>query len=177
MPPCYTTDNGDALKINAYAGILFAVKLEKIVMATSENEAAIRTLQDNFIAAVNAGDVDAIMKNYVPDKSLVVFDVVPRNEYLGADAYRAAWEDFYTHYKGKPLFSLLEVGITVDGNLAFGYNFINLKGTDSLDHPVDRTMRVTTGYRKIGGNWLIAQEHISVPVDFATGKAVPVKNV
>jgi ketosteroid isomerase-like protein len=36
-------------------------------------------------------------------------------------------------------------------------------------------VRVTAGYRKIGGNWLIAQEHISVPVDFATGKAVPFK--
>jgi hypothetical protein len=27
-------------------------------------------------------------------------------------------------------------------------------------------------YAYLGGNWMIAQERISVPVDFATGKAV-----
>jgi ketosteroid isomerase-like protein len=39
-------------------------------------------------------------------------------------------------------------------------------------HPIDRPVRVTDGYRKIAGNWLIALEHVSVPVDLATGKAV-----
>ena len=43
----------------------------------ADNEAAIRTLEDRFAAAFNAGDINAMMKNYVPDKSLVVFDVVP----------------------------------------------------------------------------------------------------
>jgi ketosteroid isomerase-like protein len=32
-------------------------------------------------------------------------------------------------------------------------------------------VRVTDGYRKIAGKWLIALEHISVPVDLKTGKA------
>jgi hypothetical protein len=27
------------------------------------------------------------------------------------------------------------------------------------------------GYRKIGNNWFIAHEHVSVPVDLQTGKA------
>jgi hypothetical protein len=33
------------------------------------------------------------------------------------------------------------------------------------------TVRVTDGYRKINGKWLITQEHVSVPVDLETGKA------
>jgi ketosteroid isomerase-like protein len=36
--------------------------------------------------------------------------------------------------------------------------------------PIDMVVRVTDGYRKVDGNWLIAHEHVSVPVDFATGK-------
>jgi hypothetical protein len=36
----------------------------------SEDEAAIRALEDKFAAAFNAGAVDAMMKNYIPDKSL-----------------------------------------------------------------------------------------------------------
>jgi ketosteroid isomerase-like protein len=36
--------------------------------------------------------------------------------------------------------------------------------------PIDLTVRDTAAYRKIGGNWLVVHEHISVPVDLATGK-------
>jgi hypothetical protein len=48
-----------------------------VAAAAPDDEAAIRALEDRFTAAVNAGDVDAIMKSYVADESLVVFDVVP----------------------------------------------------------------------------------------------------
>jgi ketosteroid isomerase-like protein len=138
----------------------------------SSDEAAIRALQDKFAAAVNAGDVDAIMKSYVPDKSLVVFDVVPRKEHLGADAYRNGWMDFFSRFKGMPKLTINDLGITVDRNVGFGHSFMNVMGTDLQGRSVDRIVRVTAGYRKIGGNWLIVHEHISVPVDFATGKLV-----
>jgi hypothetical protein len=36
---------------------------------------------------------------------------------------------------------------------------------------MDLILRVTDGYANFKGNWLIAHEHISVPVDLATGKA------
>ncbi len=34
-------------------------------------------------------------------------------------------------------------------------------------------VRVSDVYRKIDGKWLIVQEHVSVPIDFTTGKPVP----
>ena len=142
--------------------------------ATALNDtAAIRALEDKFIAAFNAGDIDGIMKNYTPDESLVVFDVVPRKEYLGANAYRKDWEDFFSHFKGTPKIAITDLGITVDGNLGFSHSFQHVTGIDLQGHPVDRTVRVTDGYRKIGGNWFIVLEHVSVPVDLKTGKAVP----
>ena len=36
--------------------------------------------------------------------------------------------------------------------------------------PGEITVRVSDVYRKIGGKWLIVQEHVSVPVDLATAK-------
>jgi ketosteroid isomerase-like protein len=138
----------------------------------TNDEAAIRVLEEKFVAAFNAGDIDAIMKNYIPDKSLVVFDVVPRKEYYGADAYRKDWEDFFSHFDGKPKITITELGITVDGNIGFGHSIQHVTGTGVEGHPIDRTVRVTNGYRKIGDNWLIALEHVSVPVDMRTGKAV-----
>ena len=133
-------------------------------------EAAIKALEDKFAAAFNAGDIDAMMKNYISDESLVVFDVVPRKEYLGADAYRRDWAEFFTHFKDKPKITITNLGITADGNVGFSHSFQRVTGTDMQGHPVDRTVRVTDGYRKIDGKWLIVLEHISLPVDLKTGK-------
>ena len=33
-------------------------------------------------------------------------------------------------------------------------------------------LRYTEGLKKIGGQWRVVHEHISVPADMATGKAV-----
>lgn len=145
--------------------------MEKIIAAASEDEAAIRTLEDRFTAAFNAGDIDAMMKCYIADKSLVVFDVVPRKQYPGADAYRADWTEFFTHFRGTPKIAITDLGITADGNLGFSHSFQHVTGIDKTGHPVDHRVRVTDGYRKIAGKWLIVLEHISVPVDLKTGRA------
>jgi ketosteroid isomerase-like protein len=144
------------------------------VTAASNEEAAIRALAGRFVEAFNAGDIDAIMKNYIWDESLVVFDIVPRKQYLGADAYREAWVDMFSRFEDNPQIAIAKHGIEVDGNVAFGHCFMHVTGIDKQGHAVDRWVRVTNGYRKIGGNWLIVLEHISVPVDFSTGKLVPV---
>lgn len=142
---------------------------------TRNEEAAIRALAGRFVAAFNAGDIDAIMQNYVPDESLVLFDVVPREEYLGADAYRKAWKEMFSRFKGTPKITITDLNIAVDGSVGYGHCFMRVTGTDMQGNPVDRIVRVTDGYRKIDGNWLIVHEHISVPVDFASGKLVPLK--
>ena len=140
-------------------------------VAPSDDEAAIRALENRFATAFNAGDIGAMMKNYVADKSLVVFDVVPPRQNLGADEYRRAWEGFFAHFRGRPKIAINDLGISVDGNIGFSHSIQHVTGTDIQGRPVDRTVRVTDGYHKIGGNWLIVLEHISVPVDLKTGKA------
>ena len=138
--------------------------------SAADDEAAIRALEDRFAVAFNAGDIDAMMKNYIPDNSLVVFDVVPPRQHLGADAYRNAWMGFFTHFKGRPKIAISGLIITVDGNTGFSHSIQHVTGIDIKGQPVDRTVRVSDGYRKISGNWLIVLEHVSVPVDIATGK-------
>ena len=66
---------------------------------------------------------------------------------------------------------MTDPGITRDGNLGFRHSIQNITGTDEPGHSIDRTVFVTDGYRKIGGDWLIVLEHVPVPVDLATGKA------
>lgn len=155
-----------ALAVLLFLGLSSAAQPKKEQDAVqSDDEAAIRALEDRFVAAFNAGDIDAIMKNYVPDDSLVVFDVVPRKQYRGADAYRADWVDFFSHFEGRPKIAIAELGITVSGELGYSYSRQHVTGTDKQGRAVDRWVRVTDGYRKIGGNWLIVLEHVSVPVE------------
>jgi ketosteroid isomerase-like protein len=139
-------------------------------VSAADDEALIRALEDRFTTAVNAGDVDAIMKVYVPDESLVVFDLVPPRQYLGANAYRKDWVDFLAMLSGPPKFDITDLSIAAEGNLGYSHSVQRVRGTDTKGQPVDITVRVTDGYRKIGGNWLIVHEHVSVPVDLATGK-------
>ena len=136
------------------------------------DEAEIRALEQRFAAAVKAKDVDKIMQNYVPDESLFVFDVVPPRQYVGAKAYRKDWEDFFAAYPGPvDTFDVTDLGIVSDGNLAFAHSIQHLVVTDKDGKKTDLTARVTDGYRKVNGKWLIALEHVSVPVDINNGKA------
>jgi ketosteroid isomerase-like protein len=149
------------------------VKDTKGDMTTVNNEvAAIQELMHRFAAAFNSGNIDAIMKNYVQNETFVLFDLVPRKEYLGADAYHKAWTEMFAHFKGQPKISIHELVITVDNNVAFGHSFQHVIGADMQDQLIDRWVRVTDGYRNINGTWFIAHEHISMPVDLRTGKLV-----
>lgn len=138
--------------------------------AGSSDEAAIRALESRFAAAVNAKDIDAIMKVYVPDESLLVFDVIPPRQYAGAKAYRKDWEGFLALFKDAPKFEVTDLNVVAVGSLGYGHSIQRVSGTDTKGQPIDLTVRVTDVYRKVKGNWLIVHEHVSVPVDLDSGK-------
>jgi ketosteroid isomerase-like protein len=150
--------------------IVIGTCFTSLAIAASADEAVIQSLEDRFASAFNAGDVDAIMKVFVPDKSLVVFDVAPPRQYVGADAFRKDWIEFFRMFKTTPKFDISDLSLTVDSNVGFGHSIQHVVGIDQQGRPIEITVRVTDGFRKIGGNWLIAHTHVSVPVDLATGK-------
>lgn len=139
------------------------------VGAAADDGAAIKALQSRLTQAVNAKDLDGIMACYVADQTLFVFDVIPPRQYVGAKAYRENWQGFLGAFDPVKL-DVSDVTVTVVGDVAYGHliqHFVgNLGGK-----PLDLTTRVTDVYRKTKGKWLIVEEHISVPVDLATGKA------
>jgi uncharacterized protein (TIGR02246 family) len=136
--------------------------------AGAGDEAQIKVLEERFVAAFNAKDVDAIMKIYEPGARLVVFDVVPPRQYVGADAYRKDWQDFFAMFNGPVKFTISDLAVAADRNLAYSHSIQRVTGTDKNGKPIDLTVRVTDGYRKVGGRWLIEHEHVSVPVDLNT---------
>jgi ketosteroid isomerase-like protein len=155
------------------AALMFAVALgvsPTCARATPDDEANIRALESRFVAAVKAKDVNAIMKVYVPDESLFVFDVIPPRQYVGAKAYAKDWTDFLSMFNGPVNIEISDLSVTADGTIGFGHSIQRVTGNDSKGQPVDLTVRVTDVYRNIKGNWLIVHEHVAVPVDLNTGK-------
>jgi ketosteroid isomerase-like protein len=140
------------------------------VRAASSDEASIRALENRYVAAVNAKDVSAVMKVYVPDESLFVFDVLPPRQYVGAKAYAKDWTDVFSMINGPLKLEISDLSVAASGTMGFGHSIQRFTGTDTMGQPVDLTVRVTDVYRKIKGNWLIVHEHVSVPVDLHTGK-------
>jgi ketosteroid isomerase-like protein len=147
-----------------------AASLCATAQATPSDDAQIRALESRFAASFNAKDVNSIMKAYVPDNRLVVFDVVPPRQYVGAEAYRKDWEGFLSGLKGPVKFDITDLYVLTDGPLGYSHSIQHVQGTDAKDQPIDLTVRVTDVYRKIKGSWLIVHEHVSVPVDLNTGK-------
>ena len=135
------------------------------------NEAQIRALEEQLGAAMKAKDLDRIMSAYSPDESLFVFDVVPPRQYVGAKAYREDFENFLAAYPGAITVELSDLAVVADGKLGFAHYVIRVAGTDKAGKEVDNTYRITDCLRKQKGKWLIVHEHVSVPVDLATGKA------
>ena len=139
--------------------------------AQSHDEKAIRALNQRFSAAVKAKDINKIMSVYVPDERLFVFDAVPPRQYVGAKAYRKDFEEFFAAFPGPAESEVTDLSITVAGTLGFSHGIDTWTLTDKEGKRVKLVFRVTDVYRKIKGKWLIVHEHLSFPVDPATGTA------
>jgi len=134
-----------------------------------DDQVQIKALEHGFASAVNK-DIDKIMANYVNSPDLVVFDVIPPRQYTGWDAYKKDWTGFLRGCKDNPTMEVSDLGVEVGARLAYGHNIQRIACSDAHGNKLDLTVRVTDGYRKVKGKWLIAHEHVSVPVDLATAQ-------
>lgn len=131
----------------------------------------IKQLFDGWKTAFEAKDVNRVMAIYAPGEALTAFDVVPPLQFKGADAYRKDYADFFAQFKGPIHVDLAGMQIVAGDQAAFAYGLERLTGTETNGTPVDLWLRYTEGLKRIGGQWRVVHEHISVPVDLNTGKA------
>jgi ketosteroid isomerase-like protein len=60
----------------------------------------------------------------------------------------------------------------VGDDVAFAHSLNRISGTLKDGSRSDFWLRSTTCFRKIDGNWLIAHDHVSVPLDLEPGTAL-----
>jgi len=153
----------------ASVGIVLIWGFATLARAGATEEAEIKSLERNYAKALQAKDLDALMANYDNSPTLVVFDVIPPRQYLGWDAYKKDWQTVLSECTGPMKAELTEMTIVAEGNIGYGHEIQHLS-CPPKGAPLDMTLRATDGYVKKDGKWLIAHEHLSVPIDLATGK-------
>jgi len=140
--------------------------------AAKNNEAEIRDVYDRWAKAFKARDLDGIMSVYAPNVTVVGYDVVPPLQYVGKEAYRKDYEEFLNHYEGPLDVEYRDMRVVAGRDVAFIHALERLSGTMKNGQKFDLWVRATSGLQKINGKWLIVHDHVSVPTDFETGKAV-----
>lgn len=128
--------------------------------AMSDDEAQIRTLVEGWVAAVQRGDLDAVVAEHAAD--IVMFDVPPPYEGVrGIAAYRETWPPFFDWLARGSSFQLLSLDVTAGADVAFAHALLRCGTPRELaEHPANR-LRLTLGLRKEQGRWVVAHEHHS----------------
>lgn len=136
----------------------------------AEDEFAIRQLIDRLAEAIRTMDFESLNACFTPD--VVSFDVGPTMQTLGAEAKLRNWEIAFTVFQPPLGYEIRDLTITIGDDVAFGHSFNRFSGTSENGDIIGPWVRYTAGFRKIDGNWLIAHDQVSVPADFASGRAL-----
>jgi uncharacterized protein (TIGR02246 family) len=131
--------------------------------SVADDEADVRTVIANWMAAVRARDINAILANH--SDNLVMFDVPPPFENVGLDAYRKSWELFFSWSGGQVRFDVQKMTVVAGREVAFAFAKMGCFGPDAEGKPQPLDFRLTIGLKKVAGRWLIVHEHHSVPAE------------
>ena len=140
--------------------------------ATASGESEIRALYDRWAKAFEAHDIDGIMSNYAFGDAILAYDIAPPLQYKGYDAYRKDFVEFLDQYDGPIHVEYRDMRIFCNGDVGFLHALERMTGKLKNGQQSDLWLRATSGVRKINGKWLIVHDHVSVPTDFDTGKAM-----
>ena len=131
------------------------------------DETRIRGQIENQVKALCSMDTEKLMSIYAPD--VVSFDV--EGTYLGAEEKRKAWVNVFSMVEPPLNYEIRDLSITVGGGVAFSHSRNRMSGKLKNGQQIGPWVRYTACFRKIGGDWLIAHEQVSVPVDFKNSRA------
>lgn len=123
-------------------------------------EARIRQLISIWTEAFRSRDVDALMAACAPN--FVSFDLAPPLSHSVAD-YREGMRQWFASFASPIVCDVSELAITSAEDVAFSRSFNRLTGSKTSGEEMDLWVRATICYRRIGGEWKVAHEHVSVP--------------
>jgi ketosteroid isomerase-like protein len=120
--------------------------------------------------AIWVKDLDRLLSFYSPD--VVYFDIVPPLQYVGIEALRGRFTHWFAGFEGPIRQELHDLTVVASGDVASTSMLIHAGGKRTNGPEVSFYVRATSSFVRNRDGWLIVQEHVSLPVDLATGRAV-----
>jgi uncharacterized protein (TIGR02246 family) len=136
-------------------------------MGAAQSE--VKALLETWSEAARTKDIDRLMALYAPD--IVYFDVVPGLQYSGSAAVRKNFLRWFESWQGPIGQEIHDLHILTSGDLAAAHMLIRASGTLNNGADVNYWVRATVISQRSDDRWLIAHEHISLPVEFPGGRA------
>jgi ketosteroid isomerase-like protein len=149
-------------------GGLVAVPAKEDAMASPQFE--VKALLDSWSEAVRLKDIDRLMSLYSPD--IVYFDVVPPLQYSGSAVVRRNFLRWFDAWQSAIGQEIRDLTIVASADIAVAHLLIRASGTLKNGREVGYWVRATVCCQRANHRWVIAHEHISLPVDVASGNAV-----
>lgn len=132
-------------------------------------ETEIRRVIEDRVAALQARDVDRLLRHYAPD--FLSFDVVTPLQRSGLEDVRTRAEEWFGGFDGPIGCEIRDLSIAAGDGVAFCHSLNRVHGKTRDGATINMWVRATVGLRKQGGAWLITHDHTSVPFDVKSGQA------
>jgi uncharacterized protein (TIGR02246 family) len=132
-------------------------------------QSEIEALLERWSEAVRSKDIEQLMSLYSPD--IVYFDLVPPLQIEGAAAARRNFVRWFESWSSGIGTERRDVKMLASGDMATAYWLHRTSGTLKNGREVGYWLRVSVCCRRSNGQWLIAHEHVSLPVEIQSGSA------
>ncbi|HEY7640526.1 MAG TPA: nuclear transport factor 2 family protein [Steroidobacteraceae bacterium] len=136
----------------------------------STDEAQIREQLQAWTRALHDKNLDALMALYAAD--VVTFDLMPPHRVPDAAHYRKNFERWFAGMPGPIDYEIHDLRTIAGGHVAFCHCLGHVTATRTNGEKADYWVRVTVGFEKRNGKWLMLHDHVSMPIDMETSKAV-----
>jgi ketosteroid isomerase-like protein len=133
------------------------------------DEAEIRAVIEAIARAVRAKDVTGMLAHCAAE--IATFDMVPPIVHEGAYSIGRLWDETLAPFDPPLEYEVTDLQIAVGGDVAFSRSLNRFGGTREGVRTAN-WLRSTCGFRRIDGRWMLVHEHVSVPFDMETGKAL-----
>jgi uncharacterized protein (TIGR02246 family) len=136
---------------------------------SSLDQEQIRAVVESCAQAIRRKDVEAVLAHFAPE--LVAFDMMPPFR-QDARAYKQTYAQWFSMIDGPIDYQISDLQVAAGGDVGFCAMTSRVRYTTRTGEKQDGSVRVTIGLRKINNKWLAVHEHVSVPFDMTTGKAI-----
>lgn len=125
------------------------------------DETQIRAIIEDYAEGLRNKDAGRCVSHYTED--VVQFDLAPPLEYRGKDTLRNNLTEWFKSFDGPIGAEVSELKITPATDIAFAHSLNHITGKRRNGEQTDVWVRVTLGFEKIDGEWVVNHEHVSVP--------------